>query len=231
MMQGIIFDLFDTLIYIEPSILNTELDNMAAVAGVASKVFRENWAPKSAVHRIEYFKGRLALSDYFAVILKEMGKVPDPQIIQKLVEIRLAMREHVRYFEDTLPTLTKLREQGYNLGLISNLGSLWGKVIDTLALKSHFDAVTLSYEVALAKPEPEIYLYTAEKLGCKPESCMFIDDQFDYVTAATRVGMVGCWLNRNSREQPVRLSESKIEQVTSISAVLGFLEGAQAISL
>jgi putative hydrolase of the HAD superfamily len=219
MIQGIIFDLFDTLIYIEPSVLNSELDKMARVAGVSGKVFRENWAPKSAIHRLKYFKGRVDLSGYFATVLKEMGKEPNPEVLNRIIEIRLAMREHVRYFEDTLPALAELRNRGYKLGLISNLGSLWGTVFDKLKLKHYFDVISLSYEVGLAKPEPEIYLATAQKMGCAPTQCMFIDDQPDYVLAAEEVGMTGIWLNRDDN------SDGKTKhQLVSLREIIAILD-------
>ena len=210
--QGIIFDLFDTLIYIEPSVLNSELDKMAAIAGVSGKVFRENWAPKSAQHRMEYFKGRLDLSGYFSAVLKEMGRTPEPQILANIIEVRLAMREHVRFFADTLPILDKLQREGYKLGLISNLGSLWGIVFEKLNFKKYFEVISLSYEVALAKPEPEIYQTTAQRLGCNPGEYMFIDDQQDYVLAAKKVGMTGIWLNRDGK-----VIKDSQHQITSLT--------------
>lgn len=216
--QGIIFDLFDTLIYIEPSVLNSELDKMAAIAGVSGKVFRENWAPKSALYRMEYFKGRLDLLGYFSAVLKEMGKKPEPQMLANIIEVRLAMREHVRFFADTLPILNKLKQEGYKLGLISNLGSLWGTVFDKLFFKHYFDVISLSYEVGLAKPEPEIYLATAQKMGCAPNQCMFIDDQLDYVLAAEEVEMTGFWLNRGGKDD-----EKIKQQFVSLREVIATL--------
>lgn len=198
--KGIIFDLFDTLIYIEPSILNSELDKMAAIAGVSGKVFRENWAPKSAIYRMDYFKGRLDLPGYFSAVLTDMGKEANPAIIAEIIKVRLAMRDNVRFFDDTIPVLHKLKQAGYKLGMISNLGSLWGTVFDNLHFKDYFDIISLSYEVGLAKPEPEIYIATANKLGCIPAECLFIDDQPDYVLAAEEVGMTGFWLNREGNE-------------------------------
>lgn len=194
--QAIIFDLFDTLIYIEPSILDSELDKMAAIAGVSPEVFRNNWAPKSAVHRQQYFKGQLDSPAYFTAVLTNMGKEASPAIVNNISKIRLAMREHVRLFDDTIPVLEQLKAKGYTLGMISNLGSLWGRFIEKLPITDYFQVITLSYEIGMAKPEPEIYLTTAEKMGCAPAQCAFIDDQPDYVLAAEQVGMTGFWLNR-----------------------------------
>lgn len=198
--QGIIFDLFDTLIYIEPSILDSELDKMAAIAGVSPETFRNNWAPKSAVHRQKYFKGQLDSPAYFTAVLTNMGKEASPAIVNNISQIRLAMREQVRLFDDTIPVLEQLKSEGYTLGMISNLGNLWGRFIERLPITDYFQVITLSYEIGLAKPEPEIYLTTAKQMGFTPEQCAFIDDQPDYVLAAEEVGMTGFWLNRIGKD-------------------------------
>ena len=39
-----------------------------------------------------------------------------------------------------------------------------------------FDAVVISAEVGLHKPQPEIYLLAAERLGVEPAECVFVDD-------------------------------------------------------
>ena len=58
-------------------------------------------------------------------------------------------------------------------------------------LRNCFDAVIVSAEVGVAKPDFAIYEQTAEKLGVKPSECIFIDDLDGYVQAAERVGMRG----------------------------------------
>ena len=40
-----------------------------------------------------------------------------------------------------------------------------------------------------SKPDPEIYFYTAETLGVKPEECLVIEDSTVGITAAHRAGM------------------------------------------
>jgi HAD superfamily hydrolase (TIGR01509 family) len=39
------------------------------------------------------------------------------------------------------------------------------------------------------KPDPEIYIMTAEKLGVEPSECIFTDDSPRYCEAAEAVGM------------------------------------------
>jgi epoxide hydrolase-like predicted phosphatase len=54
-----------------------------------------------------------------------------------------------------------------------------------------FDAVVISGEVGMRKPEPEIYLHTLDLLGCAPEEAVFVDDLEKNVHGAAAVGIIG----------------------------------------
>ena len=41
----------------------------------------------------------------------------------------------------------------------------------------------------LSKPDPRIFLLTCERLGVRPENCVFLDDDAGYVEGARKVGM------------------------------------------
>ncbi len=52
-----------------------------------------------------------------------------------------------------------------------------------------FDAIVVSAEVGMIKPEPAIYRHAAEMLGVDPTECVYIDDLAPYVEGAKTVGM------------------------------------------
>jgi putative hydrolase of the HAD superfamily len=54
-----------------------------------------------------------------------------------------------------------------------------------------FDVVVDSCEEGIRKPDPEIYLRTAERLFVEPNQCVFLDDSAVNVDAAKAVGMRG----------------------------------------
>jgi HAD superfamily hydrolase (TIGR01509 family) len=54
-----------------------------------------------------------------------------------------------------------------------------------------FDAVVISGEVGMRKPEPEIFRYTLDLLGVDPAEAVFVDDRPFNVRGATDVGIVG----------------------------------------
>ena len=54
------------------------------------------------------------------------------------------------------------------------------------ALSQMFDQVVVSAKVGLRKPQPEIYLLTADMLQHNPRECVFLDDVPANVAAAQR---------------------------------------------
>ena len=56
-------------------------------------------------------------------------------------------------------------------------------------LDSRFDAVVISDQVGLRKPDPAIYLLAAERIGVSSSDCVFIDDTASNLPAAQALGM------------------------------------------
>jgi putative hydrolase of the HAD superfamily len=83
--------------------------------------------------------------------------------------------------------LEAARGAGLLTGLLSNS---WG--VDDYPrhlFPSLFDAVVISAEVGMRKPEQRIFLHAAGLLGLAPAECVFIDDLKVNVAAAEAVGM------------------------------------------
>jgi epoxide hydrolase-like predicted phosphatase len=77
---------------------------------------------------------------------------------------------------------------GLGTALLSNS---WGLGYDRADWAALFDVVVISGEVGLRKPEPAIYRLAAERLGARPEECVFVDDLAHNVRGAAAAGMVG----------------------------------------
>ena len=77
--------------------------------------------------------------------------------------------------------------------LVAALSNSWGTgaydPYDGWDLDGMFDAVVISDRVGMRKPEPEIYLLTAERLGLPPQACLFVDDTEPNLPAAMDLGM------------------------------------------
>lgn len=60
--------------------------------------------------------------------------------------------------------------------------------LGSVGLEQSFDELVSGYMVEKGKPEPDIYLYAAEKLGVKPSECMVLEDSPAGILAAYRAG-------------------------------------------
>jgi beta-phosphoglucomutase len=64
-----------------------------------------------------------------------------------------------------------------------------------------FEATVSRREVKRGKPEPDVFLIAAEKLGLAPERCAVIEDAVPGVDAARRAGMVAIGLTGTTTRQ------------------------------
>lgn len=98
------------------------------------------------------------------------------------------MFEHFVHAPDMTGLVRRARAAGLRTALLSNS---WGNDYSCEGWTDLFDAVVLSGEVGMRKPEPEIFRHTARLLGLDPAECVFVDDLPGNVAGAVAVGMVG----------------------------------------
>jgi FMN phosphatase YigB (HAD superfamily) len=91
--------------------------------------------------------------------------------------------------------LKLLKNSGqYKIGMLSNVGRGFFNSYFTPAEQAElFDAVVLSSDVDMAKPEIGIFQLTADKLGVKMSECVMIDDTYSNIDAVMGAGMQGVW--------------------------------------
>jgi putative hydrolase of the HAD superfamily len=89
-----------------------------------------------------------------------------------------------------IEAVRRARESGLKTGLLSNS---WGNrdSYEFEHFDALFDAVVISGEVGLRKPDRAIYELAARDVGVPPEQCVFIDDIAANVRGAAAAGMVG----------------------------------------
>jgi len=95
--------------------------------------------------------------------------------------------------DDTKETLTKLKESGIKLGIVSNTfvhSSSLEKHLKQLGILDFFAVRLYSYEFDFRKPDTRIFKIAAERIGEMLENIMFVGDQIDRdVKAAAKAGM------------------------------------------
>ena len=141
--------------------------------------------------------GRLSESEFEATFGKRLGlENPDGLIDSMFVGMKP--------LEPMIEAVRRIRASDLLTGLVSNSWSTGH--YDRKLLAELFDAVVISAEVGLHKPQPEIYRLAAERLEVEPGECIFVDDLKENCEGAVAVGMTAI-LHRNAPETIARLTE------------------------
>jgi epoxide hydrolase-like predicted phosphatase len=132
------------------------------------------------------FEKGLVEKDEFETHLAELLSHGAPEPLEP-TDLIARMLEDIRLDEAMVAAVRAARASGIRTALLSNS---WGlDYYPRELLEELFEEVVISGEVAMRKPDPDVYLHTAERLGLRPEQCVFVDDHDDNIEAAAKVGM------------------------------------------
>lgn len=186
MIKAIIFDMYETLITLSesPFYFGTQI---ALDAGIEEEKFQEIWRTAETDRTI----GKITLEKLLEKVLKTNGCYSETKmnlIVNKRIRSREAAFEHLH--KDIIPMLSALKKKGVLIGLISNCFSEEAMIIKKSVLYPYFNAVCLSYDEGLQKPDPDIYKRCLEKLNVQAADCLYVGDGgSNELEAAEMVGM------------------------------------------
>lgn len=180
-MKAVIFDCFGVL-YVD-----------------ASRAFYEKYVPNYGELRPRLSELN-AQSDYGLITQDEWVEQVAELIGQPVDEVRVHIQsEHVRN-EPLIDYMGKLRERGYLIGMLSNIGPGAMDMFFAPELRKQlFDMVLLSGEVMVTKPSPVIFEMAADRLGVPTGECIMVDDLADNCAGADAAGMKAV-LHASNRE-------------------------------
>lgn len=186
MVKAVIFDMYETLVTLfeSPLYFGTQ---MAFDAGVEEERFQEIWQTAEVDRTI----GKITLEEILERILSTNDCYSETKmnlIVNKRIRSREEAFKHLH--KDIIPMLRTLKKKGILIGLISNCFSEEAIIIKKSVLYPYFDAVCLSFDVGLQKPNPAIFKMCLEKLNVQAEYCLYIGDGgSNELEAAEMVGM------------------------------------------
>ncbi len=141
-------------------------------------------AAVNPVHALE--RGEMRIPDFERLLAARLRTFDGrPVVADGLIDRMFAGFEHAPAMANVV---RRARAGGVRTALLSNS---WGNEYPRDGWDELFDAVVISGEVGMRKPEPRIFQHTLELLGCRPAEAVFVDDQPVNVRAAAAMGMVG----------------------------------------
>ncbi len=84
-------------------------------------------------------------------------------------------------YDDTVPTLQQLQDEGYKLAIVSNWDTPLDPLAERLGIAHYFDIIVASHDerVRSAKPDPHIFEYTLEAVGVSAEEAVHVGDTYE----------------------------------------------------
>jgi putative hydrolase of the HAD superfamily len=163
---------------------------------------------------------------HFDTLLERLGLKWNPEVIAAgVVAYRATSPIYLTPFPDTVPTLLKLRDAGYKLGVASKGRAVkqWQKLIQ-LGLEHIFHAVTVSEETGSERLTTDTLSRTLERLGnVKPEVSMFVGcdlaNEIAFANAAKMI-TVRAKTGANRTSTPKSPNEKPKYEITKLSDIL-----------
>lgn len=146
--------------------------------------FDGSLADANPVHALE--RGEIDTGDFERDLAPLLRRVDGQPLRAEGLIHRMFSRFHPVH--DMYEALRRVRGTGTPTALLSNS---WGNGYPREHFDSTFDQIVISGEVGMRKPEERIYLHTCERLGLRPQDCVFIDDLERNVRTAEGLGMTG----------------------------------------
>ena len=112
--------------------------------------------------------------------------------------------DHIHEFavagKEQVNTIQKLRALGIKTAIVTNVATdrfaFQRRKIDVMGLTPLFDAIVLSGEVGVHKPDRRVFDYAAQQLGVANGDCVFVGDNPDAdITGALNAGMEAVWID------------------------------------
>jgi HAD superfamily hydrolase (TIGR01662 family) len=125
------------------------------------------------------------------------------EIVKQAISAMFQITEaHWHLESDTHPTLRQLKEMGFRLCIISNASNTddLNALVDKARLRPYFEAIVISADVQIRKPDTRIFLKALEVMDALPETSLMVGDTLSAdVRGAQEAGISAVWITRRAR--------------------------------
>lgn len=128
---------------------------------------------------VEFYKNAFRISASVEELMRRRGEIAADFFANR-----------VGLFPSAKATLEELRKMKLHLAVATSSVSASARpFLERTGIRSFFDVIVTGDEVQRGKPDPDIYLRTAKRVGVKPEACLVIEDALAGVAAAKAANM------------------------------------------
>ena len=231
-LRAVLFDLGGTLMYERATwdAINARADealtNYLRAEGLELNLSTFPREFRKRLHKYFQQREKDLLETTYSFVLRDVlkdkgyGEIPESTLRTALDKLFAITQTNWTLEEDTLPTLQKLEEDGYRMGLISNAGD--DQDVQQLArrfgIAQYFDFILTSAACSYRKPHKRIFELALSNWYFLPAEAVMVGDNLDAdVRGAQSVGLFAVWLSRRAGERTE--DQRSIQPDASLSAL------------
>jgi beta-phosphoglucomutase family hydrolase len=144
-----------------------------------------------------------------SVLPRWLGAAATPERIEKIANAKEEMYRHLVRTEGISPLpgvaswLHRLHSQGWLQAIASSAPRAnVVAVVEALAVAQFFQGIVAAEDVHRGKPDPEVYLTAAARLGASPDRCIVVEDAVAGIEGARKAGMRSIGVGPNGKHLP-----------------------------
>jgi HAD superfamily hydrolase (TIGR01509 family) len=178
-LRAVIFDLDGVLADSEPWWNQIDAKLLAEYGATYRGEYHREVLGVSYRLAVEFYKKAFGLSASVEELMRRRGEIATEFFANR-----------VGLFPSARATLERLREMRVQLAVATSSVSASARpFLDRHELTPFFDAIVTGDEIERGKPDPDIYLRVAKKLGVGADACLVIEDALSGIAAGKAAGM------------------------------------------
>jgi len=144
-----------------------------------------------------------------SIIPRWLGTAPTPERIERIANAKEELYRHLVRRDGISPLpgvanwIHRLHKEGW-LQAIASAGPRANidAVLEALSATHIFQGIVSADDVHRGKPDPEVFLTAASRVGVSPDRCIVVEDAVAGVQGARSAGMKSIGVNRNGKQLP-----------------------------
>ena len=157
-----------------------------------------------------------------SIIPSWLGAAATPERIERISNAKEELYRQLVQTEGMTPLpgvaswLHRLHEQGWLQAIASAAPRANIEIVlEVLSASRFFQGIVSADDVHKGKPDPEVYLIAASRVGASPDKCIVVEDAVAGVEGARRAGMRSIGVSHNGNHLPADVVVSSLELLDS----------------
>jgi len=195
--KAVLFDLYDTLAYVENPIDETEISEHLFSKGYEVSP-QQLKAARAFVSFIDYPKyGYKNWRSYFSKIFWRLKVKVNEETLNTIVG--LLESKPYQLYPDAAGAVIKAKESGFKTAIVTTIAYFqFKKAIQPI--RNYFDFIMTGYEAGCDKTNPKMYRKVLEILNARPEEAVMIGDDAPIdIILPKKLGINAIFLNREGK--------------------------------